>query len=74
MQGTTPPVTACTSSLPGSSASVSALVGLDGPRSSQFSLGPMGEKGTGTELGHSVTPKVGGKTGLLMIVLELATH
>lgn len=53
MQGITPPVTSCTSSLPSSDASVSALVGPGGPRCSQFSLGPMSEKGTGTELSHT---------------------
>uniref|UniRef100_A0A674GPB6 Solute carrier family 26 member 6 n=1 Tax=Taeniopygia guttata TaxID=59729 RepID=A0A674GPB6_TAEGU len=47
------PVTSCTSSLPGSDASVSALVGLGGPHSSQFCSGPMSEKGTGTELSHN---------------------
>lgn len=67
MQGITPPVTSCTSFLPGSDTPVSALVGLGVPCSSQFSLGPMGEKGTGIELGHSVIPKVSGKARLLMI-------
>uniref|UniRef100_A0A803WE85 Solute carrier family 26 member 6 n=1 Tax=Ficedula albicollis TaxID=59894 RepID=A0A803WE85_FICAL len=37
MQGATPPVPSCTSSLPGPDTSVSALVGLGGPRSSLFS-------------------------------------
>lgn len=68
MQGTTPSVTSCTSSLPGSDTSVSALVGLGGPHSSRFSLGPVDKKSSGTELDHSVTPRVGGGAGLLMIM------
>lgn len=68
MQGTTPPVTSCTSSLPGSDTSVSALVELGSPHSSWFSLGPVDKKISGTKLGHSVTPRVGGRAGLLMII------
>lgn len=75
MQGTTPPATSCTSSLPGSDAPVSAPVGLGSPQGSQFSLGPIGEKGTGTALGHSVTSKVQWESWAVNdYVVELTSH